>query len=1628
MASERPIITRDLWQNPSGNLTTVPGVKSLQAAEVLAGFRGSWAGFHGLGPLVYGEAAVSDGSTPAQEQYKAYRLGQPGSPEINFAPFSHYTNRMGSRGGSLVGHPVSFEVVGPTLKSTDLYWQWLVVDNTGTGSGDELRLDVTVANMFNSAGAAYPVVGITLSALYGVTGVQGAAPGRNGLYVVISQTGDPAAVDGNANTGLPDGYVRTRLPIAPLTTTSKMEIFRVVNIENDTTLILDPSKRLADYFSIPLTPACRAITLLEPRAMRLMPLPDSGSKGQETSFLVINPERASRSDLWPKEEDWEGPNTGGLPEDPWKGTMVGIVGDFRECRTPPALPVPRPIRYQVGRVIPQSLQAGIWAGYGQWHLSTDPQGGLATGDDVGKIIHIHEVQVTGDAILRRIASAPPVTGIASEVENKDLLGWYEIVNYGTDAYGYLLRRVPEVDPHTGQIRYGAPDRFVLDAAVTSGNIYLYFTVHEAISSFWRTPPGDYFDIDQVESARLKNNIDPDWVERTLKHPGQSFPGDQARPDKAIFDTSASGSNASGGDRANPGNLLDLGFRMVLYPATLNGNDLVPDFDRPVSSQDVLLNATDVGVKQYIDIDYSNGVIRLSHPVDETSPLYPTNVAVFTHADNPRGELVLFASCVPYSMEPGQLGSGVRVTGLGQDALAGLSCGAAQPSSAQADIYGNRVAFALVDQTITSRQGGVVNNIRLAGDQTAFLPQMGFMEILEGTDPDGEPAFTYTAAAPPRDVRTATFGYYGCAYDGGTLETELYNCYGGGDAVVPDQFVVGPGSPGVAVLRKDIYTPLIPNIWRPGTDYQSDVTFGCAKRNLTLRFDGATLQGNADGSVTVSTNELLALSHQRLWDNVFSSWVLTGCDLTGTIALAGSGDYELPYNAGTILVQGRYVSLPAGTAIIPPASGTYYIYIDGATALASCYPYDYATNLPLLSVQDILIAKAVATAGAPPTVVVTDLRYPLQDIDRRTDIFVGMRVSGGGQEWYPDTTHFPTLWEAVAYANEIQSPTGIGSAKGRALKIRVVGETTEPDAHVPIQIKTDNLVIEGGVDPTGDQAMISWSSVLTCLIDLNGHSDLVFRRLHFNYTDAAGPHDDPRRVVFSNIGGAIPGPGSSAGGLLSRITIEDCYSQGYTQGFIWVGSGGAEDFLAQRNTSIGNMDFGVIFNTVVADAANTKKVRILNNTFRHGDVVGTQSAPVGAGIYMAPSDAGNLVVASLSTYGAGDHFQQGTHCEITGNTVEGDGAAHDFTQGVSIWLLNSEIENNYVTDTVEAGMLCIGSQNKTHHNHITGAWTTGGANKYGLVVAGDGAISEYNEVALDGVTTPADDSTIYYLEVGPYKTDVNGNPNIKSRGNTCTPTDSVIRVAAEHTSLADEHTQYLIITDGFSEVNVNGGWYGNVRPPDGEEFKMVGATLGILEATRGTRVENCYIASLTQGYSKITEDCTIIGCEISFLTGALAGVFTVERSKFEGNTFINAGTLTGNKNLITGNSLNGDMTRNAITGAKTGGEAFRVRGNRNTISNNQVESALDETGLWVGHDGSHSGNIVLGNTCEGHLQVTSIDSSVTANQAKSIYAVIPEGADPAVPATVPAIGNIADWVFGVASPANLGNDHNVVSPL
>lgn len=727
------------WQEILERESSMYAAKSMLASQIIEGMSGSWASSYQYGyasRIVDSGAATTspmempNGQSLTEARFHTNLIGVRGYPEVNFVPFNARTNAFGSKGPSLLGHPISYEVVGPTLKSPFTDWIWSVTEGGGDYGGDLLVMDVRYDGSAATSATILQGYNIPNFVIGGLTEPNG------GLYLVVVE-------DGSSPGSLPAGY----LPMTSLDNyvdSYRYEIFRIV-AARDNRLEIHPNKKFSTYFNLPAasTRYIRAITIIQPYVTRLAAIPTGlqgqttnppGRSGRETTYVVVSPEVSAASDLYPP---YDGPGAGGGP---WlKGGFteggapgsIGSVGIADLYGGKQTLPIPTP-RSEGEGTLEKSAGAIPPTGVGGMTLTT-----TTAPFSVGytpKVIRAYQTNQDDDLFALQYGTVT------------SCLGYFPAYNVG--ALDVTFSRIPEINLETGIIYFG-PGPSILSALGTQ-NVTIGYTIHDPISSLWQ----DSFKINDVQASRLTNLIDPRWVERFDKRVSNvvsspMLPGSNpGRPDRAIFDT-RSGFGAPIKEAANPGSLLDLGFRMVLFPAKEDASGFaIPDFDKPISSREIVIDPS-IAETQTVDIDYSAGIVRLSHAPPNLAAIAVgegdiiPNGIVGLSQNNPRGEVVLFAACVPYSVEEGQLGSSFRARF--QEAEEKPAC----------DVFSNPF-IAYIDRSNTTYvvsapyigpSGIVPNANEIILDRIWEGPETGYFEILDGSvsSPSlGVWAYSYTA--------------------------------------------------------------------------------------------------------------------------------------------------------------------------------------------------------------------------------------------------------------------------------------------------------------------------------------------------------------------------------------------------------------------------------------------------------------------------------------------------------------------------------------------------------------------------------------------------------------------------------------------------------------------------------------------------------------------------------------------------------------------------------------------------------------------------------------------------------------------------------------------------------------------
>lgn len=759
------------WNEP---LTRRDSVQAGQvfSGPVVQGGLGSWVASSGFPYTGTSLDGVQTGDQPPARNSFEMALGLPGVPDVDFVPYTAGTNRFGGKGPSLIGHPISWEVVGPTLKSPYCDWQWHV--DTSGPSNDVLTLE---AGPYPMPGSVLPV---SIADAYGV------GPDFNdlgGLYVLFTFTGEN--FDGSLTGG--------RTPIFPFYKyRAPFELFRVDSFDAPAlSIVLRGEKRVSTYYGA--GDGCRAITLIRPKVTRLagLPVPVLGQAQANRTFVFLPPETSATSEYAPP---FNTAGTGSWATGGFDPSGVLPAGNPLHYGTASKIPVPKPLK-QINALIPTALIPPTYAD--EWQVQVAALDPLLV---PGRIVRVSSLT---DSIPSDI---DPNTGSASNA-----FGYFEIGSITPGVPNTLhLRRVTEADPDTGATFFGAGPTTV------AVSVPVKLEIHDNISSIFLDAR---LNMEKVASARLVNLIDPRTSGPSVEYRDTaSSPVPASKPDKAIFNTKAG---------ANPGNLLELGFRVVLFPArqAFPGGDAIPDFDKPIDSNEVVLDPN-VSDRQYIEIDYAAGVAYLSHAPDAGNPacqVTPNGFGpILTAPNNPRQEVVLFAACVPYSTEAGQTEPGVRIMGSSPDSVEN-GFGA----NDFADVFGRRI--------ITEANGLQTLDPLVPANATVTTTLTDLKEIPYS-------GFFFVGYALPGSTMTGRVGPYYYQYtDLNAGQVRLNGITGPGGPVILDP-ALPDGSKIVLQRSLRAFTPAVS---------ASDTVRGASKRVGTLAFRNTDVSFGADGTVTIT---------------------------------------------------------------------------------------------------------------------------------------------------------------------------------------------------------------------------------------------------------------------------------------------------------------------------------------------------------------------------------------------------------------------------------------------------------------------------------------------------------------------------------------------------------------------------------------------------------------------------------------------------------------------------------------------------------------------------------------------------------------------------------------------------------
>ena len=739
------------WDEPLVRRASVEVDQSF-AAPTLPGDVGGWVASGGFPYATVVNATssvdpVQTGVVAPARRYFETNPGRAGYSDVDFAPYNWGTNRFGNKGGALLGHPISWEVVGPTSKSPFTHWQW-VLDSTNNA----LILEPGVLTTTFVGAAIAP----TVQDGYGLDPA-GLPAYNGGLYALVTLA--------SSLTGLLDGGRSPSLPLPDYANTYQFELFRVEGWAGQS-LFLEMAKPLTDYFTEPAlgTSAVRAITLVRPKVTRLATFPLYNSvalQQQNQVYVVMPPERAAASEFMP-------PYIGAGTCPDWTvngnfdalGTITtGVAADYG---TPSPLPVPLPLTSFKAFLTATATPAN------QWEIQSPF---AVTPLSVGQIVRV------------RVSRAGSITATAQS----RTLGYFEVAGIaGAGPVDITLNRVPEVNSATGDVFYGA-------GPTGGGTDELDVDVFDNITSIFTDPT---LNVAKVLASRVDHIIAPTNIVGSYQglFEDQSIRG-STPSGPAIFDTTPD---------SDPGNLSNLGFRMVLFPAKSDGGNIVPDFDSPIPTNARVILDPSVTAPQYIEVDYDAGVVYLSHqPAPGAGCAVAPNGIIADPVGNPRNEVVLYAACVPYSREPSQRGPSVQIRTA--------SVGGALGANDSVDIYGQR----LVCTPTTLGALGTTLTINVPSELPSPTGWFQLGELVGGT------------------FSTMTAPLYYSFYDS---LAQTFN---------------GIARPGAYVVTANTRMLILKSPPFVKTTYDSDGVRGSSKRSTSLNFRGTRTSVGVDGTITVS---------------------------------------------------------------------------------------------------------------------------------------------------------------------------------------------------------------------------------------------------------------------------------------------------------------------------------------------------------------------------------------------------------------------------------------------------------------------------------------------------------------------------------------------------------------------------------------------------------------------------------------------------------------------------------------------------------------------------------------------------------------------------------------------------------
>jgi len=776
-------------------------VRSEEIKSGLSRFEGSWASDFSFG--------VSNKKDTHPLPSIKTGLGLQGYGDIDFIPYVENTNRIGLEGEATLGSPISFEVIGPTLKSPLVDWTWQIARYS---DGEYLILW--------DAGSG------TIPSLYGINDNSNLAyPYSNisddeGLYVILRSFGrDLDYLDGD----------RERTPYHIFKVAENGVLDYSVKISSDT-----PISDVLDYST---DNTIAGVTFVRKVASRMFCVPSSNRQ----TFFVMPPEKSLSLDIEPPFEAWLDGSFDGL----------GKSGSVETYGNRSNLPVLSPLQYEGVEIFNGIILNVSTPAVSTFKIYVDDE--FSKGSNIldGKT-GLETQQLLGT--LFKVGYVIRVVSIEEEASNR-YLGYFEITDIqlsGGSASGrspleLTLKGVTTQNHISGNISW--------DIASADSQYDIKFTVHESVSDLLsKSNPQPH----EIDSTRIKSLISPLHSDRSSN----------VRP------TMMRANDCTWGE-GEISNLLDLGFKAVIYNPKLQGSNLVADFNSPVDSN-------------LYEIDYEGATIYFHEEVVQEDKY-------LNHAQNPTGSPVLFISCVPLSQNAS---FGNRFTAKEE----GIVKGAFKTPTIKNILSGDTATFGKTLSEIPD----FPSSVYLPGISLGEIPSTGAIEFRKDLSQFGTENVEYV---------TATYNLVTSHLEGVVLKISSTTQIG--------------DSMGTYGLSNPLHIEFVRN---PSVSFRESIYAGLSLRTEEVTFAHGLISLDERGNQTLEVSGLSTEESSILYDSSENKWEISGdynVNLSVTRGdLVASNVVEFDNSDLTIAPYSQSLKISSSTSFNEPGCSFTFTTEDG----------------------------------------------------------------------------------------------------------------------------------------------------------------------------------------------------------------------------------------------------------------------------------------------------------------------------------------------------------------------------------------------------------------------------------------------------------------------------------------------------------------------------------------------------------------------------------------------------------------------------------------------------------------------------------------------------------------------------